>query len=333
VLMARAKIAVDLGLGSQGAAVLPFPREPTVEVEEVTEDYIRFTLSKTDASIANALRRAMMAEVPTMAIDKVEFKQNSTVLHDDFLAHRLGLIPLTSVHAGWNTEAISEAQDFQYNRDCSCSAYCPNCTVNFEINVKCEGEERKVTTKDLIPEMEGDSRCQVACREGEEILICKMRKGQHLHVNAQAQKGIGKEHAKWNPCCTAYFAYEPEVELNEKVYATLTKDQRQAYVDSCSDKRTKPFDRTERPYDCVETDEAVACMICKDCLEQAREYNNLVRVGEKKALFKFTVESTGALRPEEIVRRGVEVLRRKIADIRGNLKIAADDLEQQGMQM
>jgi len=117
------------------------------------------------------------------------------------------------------------------------------------------------------------------------------------------------------------------------VYATLTKDQRQAYVDSCSDKRTKPFDRTERPYDCVETDEAVACMICKDCLEQAREYNNLVRVGEKKALFKFTVESTGALRPEEIVRRGVEVLRRKIADIRGNLKIAADDLEQQGMQM
>jgi len=163
----------DLCYGSGGSAVLPFPRDPTVTVTEVTEDYIKFTLSKTDASIANSLRRAMMAEVPTMAIDKVEFIHNSTVLHDDFIAHRLGMVPLTSERAGWNTEAIGSAvQDFQYNRDCTCMGHCPNCTVNFEINVKCMGEERKVTTKDLKPELEDDSRCQVAC---DDILLCKLR--------------------------------------------------------------------------------------------------------------------------------------------------------------
>lgn len=326
-----------MGLGSQGAAWIGIAREPTVTVTDVTEDCIKFTLTKTDTSMANALRRVLMAEVPTMAIDKVEFVHNSTVLHDDFLAHRLGLIPLTSVHAGWNTEDVDiDKKDFQYNRDCSCMGHCPNCTVNFEINVKCEGEERKVTTKDLKPELEEESRCQVACREGEEILICKLRKGQHLRLKAAAQKGIGKEHAKWNPCCTAWFAYEPDVEINHKIYTKLSDDQRRTFVEACSDKKAKPLtpeDKEKRPYECVETDEAVACMICKDCLEQAREHPDLCRVGEKKALFHFCVETTGALRPEEIVRRGVEVLKRKIADIRANLRGAADDLAAQGMEL
>lgn len=156
-------------------------RDPHVTVTEVTEDMIKFTLTKTDASIANALRRVMLAEVPTMAIDKVEFIQNSTVLHDDFLAHRLGLIPLSSAFAGWNTEdPDSDKRDFQYNRDCSCMGHCPNCTVHFEINVRCEGEERKVTTLDLKPDVE-NGRCKVACKDGDEILICKLRKGQVIN--------------------------------------------------------------------------------------------------------------------------------------------------------
>ena len=90
----------------------------------------------------------------------------------------------------------------------------------------------------------------------------------------------------------------------------------------------KPYAQEERPYACVETDEASACMVCLDCDTQAREYHNLVKVSEKKQLFNFSVESTGALRPELIVLRGVEVLQRKLNDIRANLGSAAQLMEQ-----
>ena len=123
----------------KGLNVPPSHREPQLEILELKvflfvwpaadrpdgclvlqDDFIKFVLSKTDYSMANALRRIMIAEVPTMAIDMVEIRENSrselqsisqeeadlqsvlffrSVLIDDFLAHRLGLVPLVSTTA------------------------------------------------------------------------------------------------------------------------------------------------------------------------------------------------------------------------------------------
>ena len=71
-------------------------RSPRLEVRSLTPAAAEFVLRDTDPSVANALRRVMIAEVPTIAIDLVEIEANSTVLNDEFLAHRLGLIPLVS---------------------------------------------------------------------------------------------------------------------------------------------------------------------------------------------------------------------------------------------
>lgn len=54
-----------------------------------------FSLIGVDASIANAFRRILLAEIPTLAIEDVYVFNNTSVIQDEVLCHRLGLIPLT----------------------------------------------------------------------------------------------------------------------------------------------------------------------------------------------------------------------------------------------
>lgn len=55
---------------------------------------MEFDLIGVDPSIANALRRILLSEIPTMAIEQVYIWNNSSIIQDEVLAHRLGLIPL-----------------------------------------------------------------------------------------------------------------------------------------------------------------------------------------------------------------------------------------------
>ena len=53
-----------------------------------------FDMIGVDPAIANALRRILIAEVPTMAIERVYIRENTSIIQDEVLAHRLGLIPI-----------------------------------------------------------------------------------------------------------------------------------------------------------------------------------------------------------------------------------------------
>ena len=79
--------------------------------------------------MANALRRVMIAEVPTMATHLINIYENTSVLHDEFLVQRLALIPY-----------VSDAVDkYKYIWECSCGENpdeCQVCKAYFVLEVK-----------------------------------------------------------------------------------------------------------------------------------------------------------------------------------------------------
>jgi DNA-directed RNA polymerase subunit D len=70
-------------------------REPLkTTIVSLSEDTIRFLIEGVDTAFTNALRRAMVAEVPTMTIEDIFYFDNSSLVSDEVLANRLGFTPL-----------------------------------------------------------------------------------------------------------------------------------------------------------------------------------------------------------------------------------------------
>mmetsp|Transcript_63516 Transcript_63516/g.150491 ORF Transcript_63516/g.150491 Transcript_63516/m.150491 type:complete len:311 (-) Transcript_63516:35-967(-) len=295
-------------------------RVPQIEITKLKENAISFILSDTDISMANALRRVMIAEVPTITIDHLEMFNNTSVLSDEFIAHRVGLVPLTSQRVLRDFSAIGDAsgaKNILYPRDCDCTGECPNCTVKFSLNVKNNSNETlEVTSKDLISE---DPQFVTPVDDGwHPIVIAKLKKNQEIKFRAWAQKGVGRTHAKWSPVATAVFRYEPDIQINNSKMDLLTEQQRQEWVKSCP-----TFVYGIDPKKRVTVEQRLKCMYCDQCLEKAESFStpatnfrDLVSVRPMQDRFHFKVESTGALKPEEIVLTALDVLKSKLLELR-----------------
>lgn len=185
-----------------------FPSTHNPPPLQVATNRVDFTLSNVDLAFANSLRRVVLAEVPTLAIAIVEFHTNTSVLADEFIAHRLGLIPLSS----------KQIEDVLYSRDCNCESSCDNCTVTLTLHARCTSEDiMKVYARDLVMTEprpnEWVGSPVITDPQGLGSVICKLRKGQELKVTCIAKKGIAKEHAKWAPTSAVGFEYDPHNKL------------------------------------------------------------------------------------------------------------------------
>lgn len=287
---------------------------PRIEIRKLDQTYCEFLLTGTDVSIANALRRVILAEVPTIAIELVEIEKNTTVLNDEFIAHRLGLIPLvsTDVH---NMKTIYEAGEDEEVQD-----------VVFTLDIVCTSEDTlSVTSDDLILDVEyprvapiGYRGRDASSRDVKGILIVKMRKGQELRLKAIARKGIGKDHAKWNPVATAVFQHLPEISIDNGIVSSLTDEQRDALCDA----DPRGTFRHNRVSQTIEVEDSELYQYDGEVLAKAQEIGvpGAIDIVQREDAFLFKIESTGARPAADIVTSAFEVLQHKLVALENGLE-------------
>jgi len=347
--------------------------KPPIEILDSQDGILKFKISRIDVSVANALRRTMIAEVETLAITTVTIEENSGVLHDEFLAHRLGLVPFRHVRG------LAGIREMKLNRLCNCPSKCNNCTIDLTCSVRYHQDKgwlvngsqphRDLQTDLLVYQYVVGGQCQpchddtfdVTSRmlsvdntamhsavpahyssEVEEkdnhdngIRITKLKKGQSVKFTAYIQKGIGKQHAKWIPCCTASFQYIPIIKLNQERINELTDVERKNFALSCP---TPVFEYNETTGRVEVIDEMAyrfdgECLKYSEAMRKKADDDPLVTIKTVPDTFIFSVETTGALTPSEVVKSAFEKLSEKINKINYELGIMDKQHSQKSGQM
>lgn len=296
---------------------------------------LKFSLSGTDVSMANAIRRIMISEVPILAIDKVVVHENTSALHDEYLAHRLGLIPLA-------TERID---DFVFRFECDkCDDKCSQCSADFRLNIRDVQRVTVLTTKHLLRVTQDDMPIAVnpvhdsgnpSETDAQGIVIARLAPGQSIDMSCVARKGIGKDHAKWSPSCTvSYRILPPNVELVLDKLNELLSDKRKKELETAAEGLLRIDEASgdlqyETPFLLGRIGVSADTTRKAGQLAEAAggSASEVVKYNQKPQSFEFTCETTGALPPKRVLRTALLILRAKLSDLQGHLTVLnANDL-------
>jgi len=132
---------------------------------------------------SNALRRICLNGITIFAIDTVDVIENSSVLPDEGLAHRLGLIPIKTDLSRFNEPSKC---------DCQSESGCSNCKVMLVLDSGESDVTRTILSNELSSE--DDSIKPIS----DKIPIVQLASGQRIKIECYARLGRGTEHAKWN---------------------------------------------------------------------------------------------------------------------------------------
>jgi len=159
-----------------------------VDVLERTDERVVIKFNNISRQYINAIRRIAISEVPTLAVDDVVILENSSVMHDEAVAHRLGLIPLRT-----------ELHRFVMPQECDCQSTlgCSKCRVLLVLDSEAMEKTKIVTSGELLSEDE------VVKPVSKDIPIVVLAPSQKLKFEAYARLGVGKDHAKWQPTSAA----------------------------------------------------------------------------------------------------------------------------------
>jgi len=304
--------------------LVKFKEEFKIHLIKCDDEELVFDMVGVDAPIANALRRILIAEIPTMAIEKVFIYNNTSIMQDEVLAHRLGLIPIKV-----------DPRLFVF-KDKSVVDYTQNETVVFKLKKKCtrnpnpKGNSKEeqyinstVYSSDLVwsPQADQEEQFFNVRPVHEDILLMKLRPGQEIELEAFCEKGVGKDHAKFSPVSTATYRLLPEISFK----TDITGADADELVNICP---MKVFDIEDlgkgakravvaRPRNCT---------MCRECIRPAK-FTEKIKLGRVKNHFIFSIESTGILPPRVLFQEAVKELIEKCNTVEAHLQKIANPTE------
>ncbi len=153
-----------------------------VYVDKEKEKYC-FLVKGVDYNFMNFLRRSIMSEVPTMAVDEVVFYKNDSIMPDEQLANRIGLVPVKGDISDTSKGYIKKKGGIVYSGDIQSN--------DVEILYK-------------------------------NIALTKLKKDDEIEVELKMAKGYGKDHVKWQPALV-YYRELAEVLIKDKVPKEIEK--------------------------------------------------------------------------------------------------------------
>ncbi|KAF8312317.1 RBP11-like subunits of RNA polymerase [Clavulina sp. PMI_390] len=304
-----------------------FKQRLTVAVTSLSEVAIEFDLVGVDASIANAFRRALIAEVPTMAIEHVYIYDNTGVVQDEVLAQRLGLIPLQVEAEDFDYVDTSVPIDDQLNDR--------NALV-FSLEIACERVKKpppgavspddlyinsNVYSKHLQWKPEGNQGRNPKYKSKppkpalEHILLAKLRPGQRILATLHAIKGRGEIHAKWSPVATASYRLLPRINIRGPIPPEHQQLFQQCFPEGVIGRRKNPNTGEQEVY----VKDARKDTVSREVLRHD-EFDGLVDLTRVRDFFLFRVETSGVTAPENLFPQAVKVLRSKIQKLKEDIR-------------
>lgn len=287
-----------------------------IKIAYANDRVANFDLINVDTSIANAFRRIMISEVPSAAAEHVYIFNNTSVIQDEVLAHRIGLIPLKidPDQLTWVDQSV-DAENRNTSENTVVMSLDVSCTRNpYASKTTTDPKElyrnSNVYARDLKFEPQANQlekfKSPVEPADPD-ILLAKLRPGQEISLSVHCVLGIGADHAKFSPVSTASYRLLPVIDI----LSPITGDDAKKFQ-KCFSTGVIGIDETSGEAYVKDTRRDT---VSREVLRHD-EFKGKVKLGRKRDQFIFNVESTGAMPPEEIFFKSVRILRNKAEYLR-----------------
>lgn len=296
-----------------------------IDIISMDDSEVIFDIIGIEAPIANALRRIMLSELPTMAIETVVMFQNTSIVADEVLCHRLGLIPIavdprlfqyidesnTSPKANERNTIV-----FTLNKTCRRNTSCNNpAAPDHEQYI-----DHIVYSRDLqwVPqgrqaEFFNAENNNLIKPVFDDIIIAKLRPGQQIECELRCDKNIGRVHAKYSPVGTASYRLLPEIIIHKPIL----NDEATQLKQSCP---MNVFDIEDIVINKQQYKQATVarprnCSMCRECIRSDKLWikrdSNTITLHRIRNHFIFSVEAVGQYKAIDIVKESINVLQQK----------------------